>query len=62
MTTEVLGRCHVGETAYYRPAGKAEGPGHCYSKAGLREFLQQSGYCEYHFDLYTSEEDEEPCP
>ncbi len=55
MTTEIVGRCIYGETAFYRPAEEAECPGHIYSEAGLNEFQCITGLCEFHFDDRASE-------
>jgi hypothetical protein len=58
------GRCYLGGEQVYvellpdlrEPA--AQGPGHIYSEAGLREY-KNSGACEYHFDLaFAKLEDE----
>jgi hypothetical protein len=58
-------RCYLGgEQVYYQPVSKydeqkANGPGHIYSEAGLREY-KQSGTCEFHFDqAFFGEPDEE---
>jgi hypothetical protein len=50
------GRCYLGgEQVYeaFNEVGPAQGPGHIYSEAGLREY-KNSGACEYHFDLAFS--------
>jgi hypothetical protein len=46
--------CIEGEVAYFKAADEAEGPGHIYSQAGLREF-DISNMCEFHFDECTEE-------
>jgi hypothetical protein len=52
-------RCLEGEPVFYYGGDHARDPGHIYSEAGSREF-RISGLCEFHFDLFTAEpEDEE---
>ena len=51
-------RCIQGEKIFFIPDSRARGEGHIYSDAGLSEF-RISGCCEYHFDNWFREEDEE---
>jgi hypothetical protein len=50
--------CVEGEDVYFLEDTKARKPGHIYSRAGLREY-GTSGCCEYHFDLFFGEPEEE---
>jgi hypothetical protein len=49
-------RCYMGgeQVVIAMGFGPAEGPGHIYSEAGLREY-RLSGACEYHFDQLAEE-------
>lgn len=50
--------CLEGEVAVFFHADRAYGPGHIYSDAGRAEFLNNTGWCEYHFDLNAPKEEE----
>ena len=50
-------QCIEGETVVFFYADKAYGPGHIYSDAGRGEFLNNTGWCEYHYDYYNPEEE-----
>jgi hypothetical protein len=54
-------RCIDGEAVVHLPYGHALGPGHIYSEAGIREF-KITRICEFHFDQWTAEPDEEEEP
>ncbi len=56
--TESLGKCFEGEPMFFAAADRAYLPGHVYSDAGMRE-VKISGYCEWHFDMFTFVPDDE---
>ena len=56
--TDGIGRCFEGEPMFFVAADKAYLEGHVYSDAGLRE-VNITGYCEWHFDMFTADPDEE---
>lgn len=54
-------RCMAGEPVFYYPHTHGLMPGHIYSELGVEEFrISQS--CEYHFDDWTKEPDDEDIP
>lgn len=52
-------RCIMGEKIFYHPTDKAYLPGQIYTQAGLDEYRKISGVCEYHFDEWFKEEDDD---
>lgn len=50
--------CMAGEPVFYYPFSYGLMPGHIYSELGMDEF-KISKSCEYHFDKWTAEPDEE---
>lgn len=55
-----LPKCiYCGVIGYNYPATKAYAPGHCYSSAGVVEFMRISGVCEWCFDRIMQAPDED---
>ena len=53
--------CLEGEPVFYYPHDEALVPGHIYSLAGMDEY-KISKACEYHFDKWFKEEEEDEQP
>jgi hypothetical protein len=52
-------RCVLGEKVFYSEDDTARMPGHIYSPEGKEEFTRLSHLCEFHFDEYTQEPEDD---